>query len=80
MEKLKSFFEDGVEFVEIRNVDFYCKTDFWPFMPERMFHELELSETNGVFRGELIVSKVLKEDFDRMIAYHDAFANQMQCN
>lgn len=44
MEKLKSFFEDGVEFVEIRNVDFYCKTDFWPFMPERTFYELEWNE------------------------------------
>lgn len=44
MEKLKSFFEDGVEFVEIRNVDFYCKTDFWPFMPERMFRKLEWNE------------------------------------
>lgn len=79
MEKVKTYVENGVEYAEIRNIDWYCKTEYWPFMSHEMFHDMELAETNGVFRGKLIISKVRKADFDDMIRKHDAFVKQKQC-
>ena len=60
------------EMITVKNIDYYDKPEFWPFMPKEMFDILELAELKGLFRGELIVAEVPKRLFDKMMSDYNA--------
>lgn len=60
------------EMITIRNIDYYNKPEFYPFMPREIFNILELAELKGAFRGELIVAEVPKRLFDKMMSDYNA--------